>query len=129
MQQQDRGGPTGSARSPGDEYRGATTKAALTPARRLLVELMQAVNFGRIERLEVRDWEPVLDPPPRVVRQIVLGKTNGPNVRRATDGFALKKKVAELFEVFDRERSFMVLELVIDNGLPVRMAVADAIRI
>ena len=50
-------------------------------------------------------------------------------MRRANDSFALKKKVAELFEVFDRERSFLILELVIDNGLPVRMAVADAIRI
>ena len=31
------------------------TKAALTPARRRLVELMQEVNYGRIERLEVPD--------------------------------------------------------------------------
>ena len=128
MQKQDRGGPPGSALNPGDVHLGATTKAALTPARRLLLELMQEVNFGRIEQLEVRDWEPVLDPPPRVVRQIVFGKTNGPNARRANDGFVLKKKVAEFFEVFDRERSFLILELVIDNGLPVRMAVADAIR-
>ena len=105
------------------------TKAALTPARQRLIEVMQEVNYGRIEGLEVRDWEPVLDPPPRVVRQIVFGKDNGPNACRATDGFALKKKVAEFFEVFDRERSFLVLELVIDNGLPVRMTVADAIRI
>ena len=31
------------------------TKAALTPAKRRLVELMQEVNYGRIEQLEVRD--------------------------------------------------------------------------
>ena len=30
--------------------------------------------------------------------------------------------------IFDRERSFLILELVIDNGIPVRMAVADVIR-
>ena len=104
------------------------TKASLTPARRCLVELMQEINYGRIKGLEVRDCEPVLDPPLRVVRQIVFGKDNGPNACRANDGFALKKKVAELFEVFDRERSVLILELVIDNGLPVRMAVADVIR-
>ena len=104
------------------------TKAALTPARRCLVELMQEINYGRLEGLEVRDCEPVLDPPPRVVRQIVFGKDNGPNARRAAQGFALKKKVAELFDVFDRERSFLILELVIDNGLPVRMAVAGVVR-
>ena len=55
MQQQNRGGPPGTALNPGDTHRGATTKAALTPARRLLVELMQEVNYGRIEQLEVRD--------------------------------------------------------------------------
>jgi hypothetical protein len=38
------------------------TKAALSPARRRLVELMQEINYGRIERLEVRDGEPVFDP-------------------------------------------------------------------
>ena len=128
MQQQNRGGPPGTALNPGDTHRGATTKAALTPARRLLVELMQEVNYGRIERLEVRDSEPVFKPLPQVVRQIVFGKDNGPNARRAAQGFALKKKVAELFDLFDRERSFLILELVIDNGLPVRMAVADVIR-
>ena len=104
------------------------TKASLTPARRCVIELMQEINYGRLEGLEVRDCEPVLDPPPRVVRQIVFGKDNGPNACRANDGFALKKKMAELFEFFDRERSFLILELVIDNGLPVRMAVADVIR-
>ena len=104
------------------------TTAALTPARRRLVELMQEINYGRIEQLEVREWEPVFKPPPRVARKIVLGKANGPNARRATDGFALKKKVAELFEVFDRERSLRVRELVIENGLPVRMTVADVFR-
>ena len=129
MKQKDRAGEAGSAFDPESTPRPATTKAALTPARRRLVELMQEVNFGRIERLEVRDWEPVLDPPPRVVRQVVFGKANGPNPRRTHDGFALKRKVTELFEVFDRERSLLILELVIDNGLPVRMAVADGIRV
>ena len=105
------------------------TKAALTPARRRLLEMMQETNYGRIEGLQVRDREPVFEPPPRVVRQVVFGKANGPNARRANDGFVLKKKVAEFFDVLDQERSFLILELVIDNGLPVRMAVADAIRI
>ena len=103
------------------------TKAALTPARRRLVEMMQEINFGRIEGLEVRNGEPLFDPPPLAVRQVVFGKKNGPNDSRAQDGYALKKKVAELFEVFDRE-TYRVLELVIDDGLPVRMTVADGGR-
>ena len=71
------------------------TKTALSPARRCLVELMQEVNYGRIERLEVKEREPVFTPPPRLVRQFVFGKDIGPNAKRTVDGFALKKKVVE----------------------------------
>ena len=105
-----------------------TTKAALSPARRQLVELMQDVNYGRIEQLVVRDGEPVLDPRPHVRRVILLGKDTGAHAARRNADFALKDKVLELFAVFDRERSLTVLELVIDNGLPVRMTVADGVR-
>ena len=103
------------------------TKAALTPARRRLVEMMQEINFGRLEGLEVRDGEPLFDPPPLAVRQVVFGKKNGPKDSPAQDGYALKKKVAELFEVFDREQMFRVLELVIDDRLPLRMTVAGGL--
>ena len=104
------------------------TKAALTPARKRLVELMQEVNYGCGSRdFVVHDGEPVFDPPPTVLRLFLFGKDNGPNESRGNDGFALKKKVAELFEVFDRERSLSIQELMIDNGLPVRMTVADAV--
>lgn len=105
------------------------TKAALTPARKRLVELMQEINYGRIEGLRVQNGEPVFDPLPTVLRLFLFGKDNGPNESRGNDGFALKKKVAELFEVFDRERSLSIQELMIDNGLPVRMTVADAVRV
>ena len=91
--------------------------------------MMQEINYGRIERLQVRDGEPVLDPPPTVLRLFVFGKDNGANVARTKDSFTLKKKVSELFEVFDRERSLSVQELMIDNGLPVRMTVADVGRV
>ena len=104
------------------------TKDTLSPARLHLVELMQEVNFGRIEQLEVRDWQPVFEPTPRVVRIIVFGKENKPNACRVTHDYVLKKKVVELFEVLDRERSLSIRELVIENGLPVRMTVAEVIN-
>ena len=104
-------------------------KAALTPARRRLVEAMQEINYGRIDRFEVRAGEPVLDPPPGVVRQIVFGKNNGPNACRNQEEFALKKAVLEMFEIFDRERSLSIRKLMVSDGLPVRMSVASTIRI
>ena len=106
----------------------AVTKAALTPARKRLVELMQELNHGRIEGLQVRDGEPVFDPPPTMLRLFIFGKGNGPNDARGRKGFVLKGKVTELFEVFDRERSLSIQQLMIDDGLPVRMTVVDEIR-
>ncbi len=119
-------GPTNGGGSPGAAKPG--TKGALSPARQQLVELMQDVNYGRIEAFEVRDGEPVLDPRPHVLRVILLGKDNAAHAARASADFALKEKVTDLFAVFDRERALTVKELVIDNGLPVRMTVADGAR-
>ena len=104
------------------------TKAALSPSRRRLVELLQDSNYGRIEGLEVREGEPILDPLPTVLQLFVFGKDNGSNESRGNDCFALRKKVTELFDVFDRERSLLIQELIIDNGLPVRMTVAGVTR-
>ncbi|MBK8482311.1 MAG: hypothetical protein IPL40_14300 [Proteobacteria bacterium] len=105
------------------------TKRALSPARQQLVVLMQEVNFGRIEGLPVIEGEPVLEPPPRVLRDFLLGKTNAPHAARSRDDFALKEQVIELFDLFDRERSVTVESLVVQNGLPVRMTVADGARV
>jgi len=101
------------------------TKRALSPARRRLVELMQEVNFGRIEGLRVKEAEPLLEPKPRVLREIVFGKLNAPNPARGRGDFALKEQLIELFDLFDREQSVTVESLVIQNGLPVRMTVAN----
>lgn len=48
-------------------------KSDLSAPRRRMVELMQELGFGRIETLLVRAGDPVLNPPPRVVREVKLG--------------------------------------------------------
>lgn len=105
------------------------TKGSLSPARQRLVELMQEVNFGRIERLEVREGEPLLDPPPRILRKVAFGRMNAPNPARAKDDFVLKEPVRELFDLFDREIAVVVESLDLQHGLPVRMTVADVKKV
>jgi hypothetical protein len=90
---------------------------------------MQEVNFGRIERLQVKDGEPIFDPPPTKLQLFMFGKNNGASEYRDSDGFALTNKMTELFEIFDRKQSLLIQELMIDNGLPVRMIVKDTVRI
>jgi len=107
---------------------GVRTKQSLSLPRQRLVELMQEINYGRIECLEVRGGEPVLDPAPRVLREWVFGKDNAPNRARTQGDFALKDHLIELFDLFDRERSLTVETLVLQNGLPVRMTVTGGVR-
>lgn len=105
------------------------TKRSLSPARQRLVELMQEIDFGRIEGLRVRNGEPVLETAPGVLRDIVFGKVNAPNPARDRYDFALKEQLVEMFDFFDRERSVTVERLVVQNGLPVRMTVANRARV
>ena len=93
-----------------------------------MVELMQEINYGRIEGLQIQDGEPVFDPGPTVLRLFLFGKDNGPNESRGRHDFTLKNKIAEMFAIFDRERSLLIKELMIDNGLPVRMTATDTNR-
>ena len=56
----------------------ADRKSSLTPPQARLVDLMQRLNFGRIEDLHVLNGEPLFDPPPRVFRDVRPGRDNGP---------------------------------------------------
>jgi len=102
------------------------TKAALPEPRQRLVELMQAINFGRIEGLAVLDGDPVLDPPPRVIREVKFGGENGPRPELDAGNFLLKSQVVELFRHFDELGNGTIDVLEIKHGLPFRMLVAEA---
>ena len=64
-----------------------------------LIELMQSINYGRIEGLAVRRGQPVLAPPPRVVREIKFGGENGRRPEIAKSNFMLRGPVRDLFGI------------------------------
>lgn len=101
-------------------------KGGLSMSRRRLVELMQDINFGRLEGVHVRDAEPILDPSPGIVREIKFGGENGPRPELLADKFALKSQVVEMFAHFDRLRHCHVEALEIKHGLPFRMLIREA---
>src|SRR5258708_12541122 len=61
----------------------------LSPARRALVRLCQETNYGLIERLHVRDCQPVNDPPPLVLRDLKLDRDEELRPEFALTTFAL----------------------------------------
>ena len=104
---------------------GTVMKAVLSPQRKRLVELMQGLNFGRIEGLAVHGGEPVFDPPPRVVREVKLGGENGPRPETAKEDFALKGQVRELLSQMAAMGTGIVRSLEVKHGLPFKMTVEE----
>lgn len=104
---------------------GRPTKGDLSPSRMRLVELMQEINFGRIEGLRIVDGEPAA-PPTRVVREVKFGGENGPRPERDASDFALKAQVVELFRSLDAIGDGTVDLLEVKHGLPFRMLVAES---
>ena len=102
------------------------SKHDLSARRMDLLELMQSMNFGRIEGLAVLDGDPVLDRPPRVIREVKFGADNGPRPELDVGNFLLKTQVLELFQHFDHLGDGTIEVLEIKHGLPFRMLVAEA---
>jgi hypothetical protein len=95
-------------------------------ARRVgLLELMQRLNFGRIEDLAILDGDPVLDPPPRVIREVKFGGENGPRPELDAGDFLLKTQIVELLQQFDQLGDGTIEVLEVKHGLPFRMLVAE----
>jgi hypothetical protein len=101
-------------------------KQDLSTGRIRLLELMQKLSFGRIENLVVRNGQPMLSPPPRIIREVKFGGENGPRPESSIEDFALKAQVVELFRHIDELQDGVIGVLEIKHGLPFRMAVEDA---
>jgi hypothetical protein len=100
-----------------------STKKSLSAPRRRLLELMQQYNFCRIENLQVRDGEPVFDPPPRVAQDIKIGAENGPRPEMDKGDFLLRASVIELFEHIHRIGDGRIAVIEVRFGLPFRLTI------
>lgn len=99
------------------------TKSSLSHHQARLIELMQRINYGRIEGLVVGRGEPVLDPPPRIVREIKFGGENGPRPEVGKTDFAIKAQVRDLFAQLESLGDGVIPCIEIQRGLPFRMTV------
>jgi hypothetical protein len=99
------------------------TKRSLSPERRRLLETMQRVNFGRIELLEIRDGEPIFDPPPRIVKDLKIGGENSARPELEKEDFLLKAPVIEFFEHLGRLGDGTVALIEIKCGHPSRLLI------
>ncbi|HOC94358.1 MAG TPA: hypothetical protein PKH33_18550 [bacterium] len=97
------------------------TLSGTTYNRRRLIQTMLEMNYGQIEGLRVVAGEPVFDPPPKIICEILFGKENTPNPHFSNSDFVLKRQVLDLFDALDRVGDGVIHSLAVQNGLPVRM--------
>ncbi len=100
-------------------------KSALSPARRRLVDLLGSIQFGRIESLAIRDGEPILEPPPRILRTVKLDGEERPSDKLESGDFVLKKQVVQMLQQFDRLGAGTVVSLDVHHGVPLKMTLED----
>jgi hypothetical protein len=93
------------------------TKSSLTPALARLVELLQALNFGRVEALTIRAGQPFFAPPPRVVQKLKMGADNAPRPEVDYADFRLKDGVIELLEIIARLENGEIRSIEVRCGL------------
>jgi len=120
-----------SAPAPDDDGRpkpAAHSKRQLSPSRARLLEMMQALNFGRIEQLAIIAGDPAFDPPPKVTREVKFGSKNGQRPELSLHDFVLKSEVRALFDAIAEIGDGVIDVLVVKHGLPFSMQVAERIH-
>lgn len=98
--------------------RASIMRSDLTAQQAWVVDAMSCNNFGRIKGLLIRDGQPVIDPPPRVIQKIKLGGENGTRAERGLEDFPIKKNVLELFDHLSHVRTGVIHDLEFRHGLP-----------
>ena len=92
----------------------------LSAPRRSLLDLCREIHFGRIEDFDLRGGEPVLDPLPRVIREIKFNRERQPKSTRGFD-IPLRNQTIELFDWFTRLRDCRICYLEVKHGQPFKM--------
>jgi hypothetical protein len=93
------------------------TKSVLSEPQSRLVELLQRLNFGRVEELHIRNGEPVFDPAPRIIQKLKMGGENGPRPEAALQDFLLKHQTIEMLQAIADLGDGKILAIECKNGL------------
>jgi hypothetical protein len=96
------------------------TKNSLEPNQRRIVEIIEALGFGVIEHLSIRDGLPCYDPEPRIVQTVKLATGPGRQPDRSCADLTLKNEFESLFDQLARLRDGAV-DIEVRHSVPVRL--------
>jgi hypothetical protein len=98
----------------------------LSPARQALVRVLQAVNFGEIQAVHVRDADPVFDDGCVVMIDAKLDKEEVPRRELDLPDFELRGEVGRLMSWLDEMKNGTILRLDVRAGIPRRLVFYSA---
>ncbi len=100
----------------------------LSSARQVLVRLLQSINFGYLEHLDVRGGEPVFNPAPTVFVEVKLDTGNEPRPESDLADFELGIEVIRLLEQLDELGDGYVERIDVRYGIPRRALIERPIQ-
>ena len=96
------------------------TIRSLSVAQTRLVQIIQELGFGRIERLSIQNGHPNFDQPPRITQEIKLGSQSEHRPGNTNGDFTLKQEFVILFNELSRLRDGVV-DLEVRHRAPFRL--------
>ena len=96
------------------------TKSSLNPDQRRTVEIIEALDFGLIERLLIRSGAPCYEQEPRIVQTIKLAPQRDRQPDRHNADLTLNKAFENLFDQLGRLRDGSV-DVEVQHSLPFRL--------
>ncbi len=95
----------------------------LSSARQALVRVLQAMNFGELRNICIRDSEPVIDLTSQVILDMKLDKEDMPRPELNLADFTLSAEVLRLISKLDELNNGTILRLEVRAGLPQRLVI------
>jgi hypothetical protein len=105
-----------------------TRFSKLSAPRQALVRLLQSINFGHIEGLEVRCGEPVFSPAPTVLVEVKLDSESEPRWETNLTDFELRAELTRLMQQLDLLGDGAIDRIDVRYGVPRRAVIERPIR-
>jgi hypothetical protein len=100
----------------------------LSPERQALVRILQAVNFGEIRDVHIREGNPIADDASAVLLDAKLDAEEIPRPELHLDDFELRAEVGRLMSRLDELKDGTIRRLEVRAGIPRRLVFESRLR-
>jgi len=100
----------------------------LSAPRQDLVRLCQAINYGQIHHLEIRDGNPVLSPPPLVLIEVKLDSDEVPRPEVDLSDFEICNEVRRLMGQLQALTTGVIERIDVRAGIPRRIVLRALLK-